>query len=121
MPLAQTILFLFVVRIVLAVGTTAETSMITTILHDYAAEKARGKMLALVAVLMGIGAVLMNVIVGNLPDRFMAAGVDAISAGQYMHWIVAAICVVSAAIFYAGLQERARRSSPESACRSSNS
>jgi MFS family permease len=104
MPLAQTIFFLFVVRVVLAIGTTAETSMITTILHDYAAEKARGKMLALVAVLMGIGAVLMNVIVGNLPDRFMAAGIDAISAGRYMHWIVAAICLASAAIFYAGFK-----------------
>jgi MFS family permease len=104
MPLAQTIFFLFVVRVVLAVGTTAETSMITTILHDYAAEKARGKMLALVAVLMGIGAVLMNVIVGNLPGRFMTAGIDAISAGRYMHWIVAAICFVSAVIFYAGFK-----------------
>jgi len=104
MPLAQTILFLFVVRVVLAVGTTAETSMITTILHDYADEKARGKMLALVAVLMGIGVVLMNVIVGNLPDRFMAAGIDAISAGRYMYWIVTAICLISAVIFYAGFK-----------------
>jgi MFS family permease len=104
MPLAQTILFLLVVRVVLAVGTTAETSMITTILHDYAAEKARGKMLALVGVLMGIGVVLMNVIVGNLPGRFIAAGIDAITAGRYMHWIVAAICLVSAVIFYAGFK-----------------
>jgi predicted MFS family arabinose efflux permease len=78
--------------------------MITTILHDYADEKARGKMLALVAVLMGIGVVLMNVIVGNLPDRFMAAGIDAISAGRYMHWIVTAICLISAVIFYAGFK-----------------
>jgi MFS family permease len=104
MPLAQTILFLFFVRVVLAFGTTAETSMITTILHDYAAEKARGKMLAVAAVFMGIGAVLMNVIVGNLPDRFMAAGIEAIAAGRYMHWIVAVICFVSAGIFYAGFK-----------------
>jgi MFS family permease len=104
LPMAGTIAFLVVIRVVLSVGTTAETSMITTILHDYAAEKARGKMLALVGVLMGIGAVLMNVIVGNLPERFVAQGIDEITAGRYMHWIVAAICFLSAGIFYLGFK-----------------
>jgi MFS family permease len=104
MPLVGTIFALFLVRILLAFGTTAETSMITTILHDYSAEKARGKVLASVGVLMGIGAVLMNVIVGNLPERFIAQGVDAITAGRYMHWIVVVICFVSALIFYLGFK-----------------
>ena len=104
LPFATSILFLFFVRIFLALGTTAETSMITTILHDYSAERARGRMLAVTAVLMGLGAVLMNVVVGNLPDRFVAAGASAIDAGRYMHWIVAGICVASAGIFAAGFK-----------------
>jgi MFS family permease len=104
MPLVGTILALFIVRMLLAVGTTAETSMITTILHDYSAEKARGKMMACLGMLMGIGAVLMNVIVGNLPERFIAQGVDAITAGRYMHWVVVVICFVSAGIFYIGFK-----------------
>ena len=104
MPLAGTIFALFIVRIVLGVGTTAEISMITTILHDYSAEKARGKMMASVGMLMGIGAVLMNVIVGNLPERFIDQGVDAITAGRYMHWIVVVICFVSAGVFYIGFK-----------------
>ena len=104
MPLAGSILFLFMVRIVLAVGTTAEANTITTIIHDYAAENARGKILALSGVLMGIGAVLMNVIVGNLPERFVAMGYDAVTAGQLMHWVVAGICLVSAGIFMVGLK-----------------
>lgn len=104
MPLVGTIFALFAVRIFLAVGTTGETSMITTIIHDYAAEKARGKMLALCGVLMGIGAVLMNAIVGNLPARFIAVGYDAITAGRFMHWIVAAISLVSAAVFFIGFK-----------------
>jgi predicted MFS family arabinose efflux permease len=78
--------------------------MITTIIHDYAAEKARGKMLALCGVLMGIGAVLMNGIVGNLPARFIAAGYDAITAGRFMHWIVAAISLISAGVFFFGFK-----------------
>ncbi len=104
MPLVTTIMALFLIRVVLAVGTTAETAMISTILHDYAAEKARGKMLAIVGILMGIGAVLMNVVVGNLPERFIAQGIDAITAGQYMHWIVVGICLFSAVIFYIGFK-----------------
>jgi len=104
MPLIGTLLSLFLVRILLAVGTTAETNTITTIMHDYAAETARGKLIAIVGMLMGIGTVLMNVIVGNLPDRFIAAGYDAIAAGRFMHWIVAGVCVISAAVFWAGFK-----------------
>ena len=104
MPLVGSIFALFLVRLVLALGTTGETSMITTIIHDYAAEKARGKMLALCGVLMGIGAVLMNAIVGNLPERFIAAGYDAVAAGRFMHWIVAVICLFSAGIFILGFK-----------------
>jgi len=104
MPLASSLLVLFVVRIVLAVGTTTEANTITTIIHDYAAEGARGRILALSAVLMGIGAVLMNVIVGNLPERFLALGYDAVTAGRLMHWVVAAICLMSAAVFLLGLK-----------------
>lgn len=104
MPLVGTVFALFVIRIFLAVGTTGETAMISTIIHDYAAEKARGKMLALCGVLMGIGAVLMNAVVGNLPERFIAAGYDAITAGRFMHWVVAAICLVSAVVFAIGFK-----------------
>jgi len=104
LPLVGTIFALFLIRIVLAVGTTGETSMITTIIHDYAAEKARGKMLATCGILMGIGTVLMTAIVGNLPARFIAAGYDAITAGQFMHWIVAAISLISAGVFFVGFK-----------------
>jgi len=104
MPLAGTVLFLFAVRIVLSAGTTAEANTLTTIIHDYAAEQARGKLLAWTGVLMGIGAVVMNVVVGNLPARFMAMGFDALRAGQFMHWVVAAVCLLSAGIFLAGFK-----------------
>ncbi len=104
LPLVQTIFLLFIVRIVLAVGTTAETSMITTIIHDYAAEKVRGKILAIVGMLMGIGTVIMNIIVGGMPERFMTAGYDAITAGRFMHWFIAAVCAFSAFIFYFGFK-----------------
>jgi MFS family permease len=104
MPLATSLLFLLLVRIVLALGTTAETSTITTIMHDYAAERARGKVIALVGMLMGIGTVLMNVVVGNLPARFVAMDFDAVTAGQLMHWVVAAVCVLSALLFRLGFR-----------------
>ena len=104
LPMVGTIFALFLIRIFLAVGTTGQTSMITTIIHDYAAERARGKMLALCGVLMGIGTVLMIAIVGNLPARYMAAGYDAITAGRFMHWIVGVICLISAGIFIAGFK-----------------
>ena len=104
LPMVGTIFALFLIRIFLAVGTTGQTSMITTIIHDYAAEKARGKMLALCGMLMGIGTVLMTAIVGNLPARYMAAGYDAITAGRFMHWIVGVICLISAGIFIVGFK-----------------
>jgi MFS family permease len=104
LPLVTTIAALFAVRIFLAVGTTAQTTAITTIMHDYAAPAGRGKLVAVVGVLMGIGVVLMNVSIGNLPSRLIDSGIDAISAGRWMHWIVAAICVLSAIIFLAGFR-----------------
>jgi len=104
MPLVGVIFSLFLVRILLALGTTAETNSITTILHDYAAEASRGKLIALVGVMMGFGAVLMNVLAAALPPKFIGMGYDAIMAGRFMFWAIAVICVISAVIFAMGFK-----------------
>ncbi len=103
-PLATTVLALVIFRVVYAAGTSAATGMLGTVTNDYPQEISRGKLIALSGVLLGIGAIFANIVFGGLPTRLMEQGYDSIAAGQITHWIVAAICIVSALIIGLGLK-----------------
>jgi len=95
-PLAGAVTDLVVYRALNAIGVAATTCLLTVITHDYAREESRGKLLAACAIGGGLGALLITGVFGRLPVFFQQQGLAIVLAGQYMHWLVAALIGVSA-------------------------
>ncbi len=92
-------------RVLYAIGVGAATAMLGTILTDYPAENSRGKAVALIGVLNGLGVIILAIVLGGLPTRFVNGGASAEEAGYYTHFIVAALCLVSAVVVGIGLKK----------------
>ena len=103
-PMATAVWHLFVYRAIYATGVSAATGMLGIVTNDYPQEISRGKLIALTGMLLGIGAVIANGILRSLPPAFVDDGLDAITAGRYTHWIVAAVCLFSALVVGIGLK-----------------
>ncbi len=103
-PLAGAEWHLFVARSIYAIGIAAMTGMMGTLIHDYADERSRGKMIALTGIFMGIGVVTVSLIFGRAPEFFATRGADDIAAGRYTLWLVALVLVPCAVILVKGLK-----------------
>ena len=104
-PIADSVAELTIYRFFYAVGVASTTCLMTIITHDYVQEPSRGKLVAMCGIMGSLGAVLISAVFGYLPKTFQAQGVDAISAGQYTHWIAAIVCIGSALLILVGLKE----------------
>lgn len=104
-PLAGSVFELTIYRIIYAIGVATSTGMLATIVTDYPQEASRGKLVAIVGAMNGLGVVFVNRVLGALPEQFVADGVDGVTAGEWVHWIVAAMCAVSALVLWFGLKE----------------
>ncbi len=92
-------------RMLYAVGVGAATAMLQTILADYPANNSRGKATALVGTLNGLGVVLLSVGLGGLMKTFVSRGYTPEDAGYITHFIVAGLCLLSAAVVVVGLKK----------------
>ena len=107
-PSARIVTMLFVFRGFFALGSSAVTTMISTVIADYAMDKDRGKASGLQGVGNGIGALLTVFVILQLPKRFMGEGMSALEAGQRTYWILAGVAFISAIILIIGLQNRTK-------------
>lgn len=105
-PNVTSIPMLFAFRGLFALGSSAVTTMISTVIADYAIDKDRGKASGLQGVGNGIGALLTVFVILQLPKRFIADGISAFEAGQLTYIVLAVIAAVSAVILFIGLQNR---------------
>ena len=105
-PSARVVPMLFVFRGLFALGSSAVTTMISTVIADYAIDKDRGKASGLQGIGNGIGAMITVFVILQLPKRFMGEGMSALDAGQRTYWILAGIAVISAILLFIGLQNR---------------
>ncbi len=103
-PLAGGIPELTVYRVIYAAGIAAATGMLGTVANDYPQERSRGKMIAAVGIMNGLGVIIIAIVMGGMPEVLMNRGYDGETAGRYTHWIVTAICVVSALVLAGGLK-----------------
>lgn len=103
-PLAESVEALYVYRILYAIGVVAVAGGLSTVLADYPAERSRGKLVAIVGVMSGLGVVFISQGLGALPKVFSAAGFDAVTAGRYTHFIVAGLAVAVAGLILWGLK-----------------
>lgn len=91
-------------RVVYSIGLGAVTGMLATLLGDYAVAEDRGKLVGMTGVLNGLGVVCGAVLLGRLPKVFADMGYDEFTAGQYTLFIVAGLCLASAAVIGLGLR-----------------
>ncbi|NCA71028.1 MAG: MFS transporter [Sphingobacteriia bacterium] len=103
-PLAESVEALYLYRIIYAIGVVAVAGGLSTVLADYPAERSRGKLVAIVGVLSGLGVVLISQGLGSLPRVFTDAGFDGVMAGRITHFIVAGLAVSVALLIFWGLK-----------------
>ncbi len=104
-PFAESVGELTVYRVIYAIGLGISTGMLATVVADYPQEQSRGKMLALVGFLNGLGVILVIAVLGNLPDMLVEAGYTAITAGRYTHAVAVVGCAVTALVLALGLKK----------------
>jgi MFS family permease len=102
-PLSESVSDLLMCRLVYAVGVAATTCMLTVIVHDYPQDRSRGKLVVASGICGGLGASLIGVLGGRLPDLFISQGATASAAGFYMNWVAAAICIAAALVTVVGM------------------
>jgi MFS family permease len=73
---------------VYALGFVAVTAALSTVLVDYPSEPSRGKLVALVGFLCGLGVATIQGF-GALPETFAGMGYSDLEAGQITHFIIA--------------------------------
>jgi MFS family permease len=103
-PLAQSVDVLYLYRLIYGLGVVAVAGALSTVLVDYPAERCRGKLVAIIGVLSGLGIVVTNQGFGALPEQLVAAGFDGDSAGRITHFAVAGVCLFAAVLVRFGLK-----------------
>lgn len=103
-PLAQSVEALYGYRIIYALGVVAVAGGLSTVMADYPAERSRGKLVAIVGLLSGLGVVVVGQGFGALPKALMQSGFDGVAAGRITHFIVAAVTVAMAVLVAWGLK-----------------
>jgi MFS family permease len=104
-PFAETVTDLLIYRGIYAIGLGASTGMVGTLIADYPADNSRGKFVAVGGVFNGLGVVVITVLFGaQAAPALVAAGYSPLDAIRITHLVVAAVCFISAVIFYFGLK-----------------
>jgi len=103
-PLATSYQMLLMFRIFMGIGAAALGGMMATVLSDYPQNRSRGFMAAMSGWANGLGAMMMIFFLSKLPTFFSNRGVDAELAGTYTFWVTTCLCVITAAIVFAGLK-----------------
>jgi len=105
LPLSNNVTELFIYRGVLGLGIALATGMLSTILADYPQETSRGKMVALIGILNGLGVLTVALTMGRLPNVLMRNfDLTPDVAGMYTFWLIGSLCFVVAVAVAFGLQ-----------------
>ncbi len=102
-PMAESILQLYIIRGLFAVGVAMTSIMLSACLVDYIQERSRGRWIGTTSIFNGLGVVIMAALFTRLPSMYQNAGADNLTAGYYTFWTVAAICLAIGLILYLGL------------------
>ncbi len=103
-PLAGSGTELIAYRVVLAVGMTAATVMMSTCFAEYSQDVSRGRWMGMVGVFNGLGVVLMATVLAKLPLWLSGQGLDDVTSIRYSFWIFGGYILLLALILRAGLQ-----------------
>jgi len=104
-PFASSVNDLLLFRIFYALAIVAIAGALSTVLVDYPAERSRGKMVAFIGLLNGLGIVITNWFFGSLPELLTGRGIGKIEAGFITHLSIAMLAAVTALVCAAGLKK----------------
>jgi len=102
----DSVLTLYLYRGVFALGSSAVTTMLATVIADYVIDEDRGKGSGFSGVGSGIGALITVFVLLQLPDIFESGGADAVEAARRTYVIAAAAGLVTAFVLWLGLRGR---------------
>ncbi len=102
----DSVLTLYVYRGVFALGASAVTTMLATVIADYVIDEDRGKGSGIGGIGNGLGALITVFVLLQLPDLFEDGGATAVEAAQRTYLIAAAVGLVTAVALWMGLKGR---------------
>jgi MFS family permease len=91
-------------RMFFAIGAAGATSMLSTVLADYAVDRDRGKANGIQGVMNGLGAMTAVFILLKMPEWFKQGGMDPTSAGQATYYVAAGLALIAALLLWFGLK-----------------
>lgn len=100
---------LYLYRGVIALGSSAATTMLATVIADYVVDEDRGKGSGFQGIGNGIGALLTVFLMLRLPQIFQSGGSSSLEAAQNTYLIATVIGLVSAVVLWFGLQRRTKQ------------
>lgn len=106
MPGVTSVTMLYVYRSLFALGAASISTMLATVVADYAINEDRGKASGLQGIGNGLGAMITVFVALQLPRIFMGNDMSALAAAQRTYWLVAGVGVVTAVLLIIGLQGR---------------
>ena len=109
-PTCTTVEALWTVRAVWALGMASATSVMAIILVDYLEDESRGKGAGIMGAMNGIGSALGATVGARFPDLALALGIyspDGTTQAWFSFLLVAAICLIGAAVARFGLAGKA--------------
>lgn len=103
-PLARTFPQLLACALFFSVGVAAVGTMLATVLADTPKEESRGLLVGITGFCQGLGATLAILLLGRVPQRLAADGMDAVTAGRVTLGIAAGLCLLTALVCWLGLK-----------------
>ncbi len=95
---------LLLARVVYSAGIAAVSTMIITLMADYATNSSRGKATGLLGVMNGLGAMTAALFLLRLPQIFMDQGMQAETAARSTYTLMGVITLVIAVLMFVGLR-----------------
>ena len=108
-PTVTSVPMLYVYRGLFALGAASASTMLATIVADYAIDEDRGKASGLQGIGNGVGAIITVFIALQLPRIFMNNDASGFEAAQRTYGLVAMVGILSAIVMAIGLQGRTKR------------
>jgi len=94
---------LVVAAMLVAVGSAGQTGMMGTVIADYSHAEDRGKAIACMGIVVGLGAMLGALLLSRMPGWFTAFGLAAVPALKASFVVAACIALFAAVLMRAGL------------------